>query len=116
MTSQNLSEELKKMMTPGLRTERLSDERRSSMQQRAKAISITSRNKGEFVLPEPPAGARAQRSMPVSVDETEKNRMKEHQTRFDAMSDSQKSKMQEQMRRVRPLSIEERADAVQKSP
>ncbi|MAI25253.1 MAG: hypothetical protein CMN75_04395 [Spirochaeta sp.] len=116
MTSQNLSEELKKMMTPGLRTQRLSDERRSSMQQRVKAISITSRNKGEFVLPEPPAGAPAQRSRPVSVDETEKNRMKEHQARFEAMSDSQKSKMQKQMRRVRPLSIEERADAVQKAP
>ena len=51
-----------------------------------------------------------------SVDQAEKSRMEKHHKRFESMSDPQKSRMQDQMRRVRPLSIEERADAVQRDP
>lgn len=116
MTSQNLAEELKKKMIPGLRTQRLSDERRSSLEERVKAISITSRDRGEFVLPESSQDAPSQRAPRAPVDEVQKSRMREHRSRFESMSDSQKSRMQDQMRRVRPLSIEERADAVQRDP
>ena len=118
-TSQNLSEELRKMMTPGLRTERLSEEGRDSLRQRVKAISITSRDKGEFTLPESAASTQSGSRDSVatgSVDEAEKSRMEKHHQRFESMSDSQKSRMQDQMRRVRPLSIEERADAAQREP
>lgn len=118
-TSQNLSEELKKMMTPGLRTERLSEEGRDSLRQRAKAIPITSRDKGEFTLPESTASTQAESKDFVatnSVDEAEKGRMEKHHKRFESMSDPQQSRMQDQMRRVRPLSIEERADAAQRDP
>ncbi|MEE3326879.1 MAG: hypothetical protein VX252_06080, partial [Myxococcota bacterium] len=116
MTSQNLAEELKKMMTPGLRTQRLSDERRSSLQEKVRRLPITSRNKGEFVLPEPDRVTSTQPTAPTSIDEAEKARSGKHSRRFDSMSDSQKSRMRDQMRRVRPLSFEERADAAQRNP
>ena len=107
------------MMTPGLRTERLSEEGRDSLRQRVKAISITSRDKGEFTLPKSDAVTQSGSRDSVatgSVDEAEKSRMEKHHQRFESMSDSQKSRMQDQMRRVRPLSIEVRADAAQRDP
>lgn len=68
-----------------------------------------------MVLPLASAARQAAVST-ISVDAAERARMDRHRQRYESMSDREKERIRKQMRRVRPLSIEERADAAQRDP
>ena len=111
---QNARQELRRMMIPGYQQGSLGQNSQRAVRERVHSMPRLPHNKGEFVLPEDAKNNLPVVSSEMVVKDKEKERMDKHKQRYEAMSDSQRAHMQKQMRRVRPLSTEERGDVAER--
>ncbi|MAI80330.1 MAG: hypothetical protein CL917_15385 [Deltaproteobacteria bacterium] len=111
---QSARQELRRMMIPGYQEGSYREKNQGAVRDHIHSKAGWPHNKGEFVLPEDTKAAPPTAPSPVVVNDQERERMDKHEKRYQAMSDTQKTNMQKQMRRVRPLSTEERGDVAER--